>query len=192
MATKVTVESIKELNKRIEKNNVLRTKTETQIEMLKKDLSSQINEYKRKYGVDLHGKSFKETAGNISSEAKATVDAVQEEYELKEKVVHAIESGDIALASKLLGMEVDETESAEEPEQVEESVKDVEEKSTKKEIPQGMTPAEDIVVEDDKDDDIVIEDDVKLSDTGDLEVEDDDEEDPFGLGFGKEFSGISF
>ena len=51
MATKVTVESIKELNKRIEKNNVLRTKTETQIEMLKKDLSSQINEYKRKYGV---------------------------------------------------------------------------------------------------------------------------------------------
>ena len=190
MATKVTVESIKELNKRIEKNNVLRTKTETQIEMLKKDLSSQINEYKRKYGVDLQGKSFKETASNISNEAKATVDAVQEEYELKEKVVNAIESGDIALASKLLGMDVEEPESVEEPEQLEESIKEVEEKPAKKEVPEGMTPAEDIVVEDD--DDIVIEDDVKLGDTGDLEVEDDEDEDPFGLGFGKEFQGVSF
>lgn len=191
MATKVTVESIKELNKRIEKINTARTKTETRIEMLNRDLSEKIAEYKKKYGVDLQGKDFKETASKIKSEASVTAESVQKEYELKEKVVSCIESGDIEQASKLLGISEPEEDVKEEPEKP----------VSKKVVPEGMSPVEDMVVEDsdepiveDDSDDIVIEDDIKLDSTGDLVVEDDDDDsdDPFGFGFGEMLDGTKF
>lgn len=199
MATKVTVESIKALNKRIESINITRTRTETKIDMLKKDLAEKLADYKKKYGVDLEGKSFKETVKLINSEAKSTADAVQKEYELKEQVVECIESGDIKKASELLGVKTEEEPEVEESKEPTE-VADEPVKTTqhKKVVPEGMSAVDEMITEDDKgkeadSDEIIVDDDIKFDDTDDLKVEDDDDsDDPFGFGFGKMLEGTDF
>lgn len=202
MATKVTVESIKALNKRIESINTTRTRTETKIDMLKKDLAEKLADYKKKYGVDLEGKSFKETVKLINSEAKSTADAVQKEYELKEQVVECIESGDIKKASELLGIKTEEESEVEEVEEAEEPTEVVDEPAKtsqhKKVVPEGMSAVDEMIAEDDKgkeddSDEIIVDDDIKIDDTDDLKVEDDDDsDDPFGFGFGKMLKGTDF
>lgn len=198
MATKVTVESIKALNKRIESINTTRTRTETKIDMLKKDLAEKLADYKKKYGVDLEGKSFKETVKLINNEAKSTADAVQKEYELKEQVVECIESGDIKKASELLGIKTEEEPEVEEVEEAEESTEVVDETAKtsqhKKVVPEGMSAVDEMIAEDKEDDsdEIIVDDDIKI-DTDDLKVEDDDDsDDPFGFGFGKMLKGTDF
>lgn len=122
----VSVKQVEELNEKIEKLNTSRTQTETRKEILTQNLSKKLKEYKEKYGVDLEGAKFSETFKKIQAEAKKVSSSVQEEYTLKEQVVNAIESGDIAEANRLLGIE-------EEPEEFEEvlesSEDDVEEEN---------------------------------------------------------------
>lgn len=115
----VNAKNVQSLNDRIEKINNQRVKAETQHEMLTTRLETELGSYKDQFGVDLAGKSFTETRKKINAEIKKVTSEVESEYELKEKVVSAIEAGDIEEAYKLLGLEVKneehEEDLAEEP-----------------------------------------------------------------------------
>lgn len=102
----VNAKNVQLLNDRIEKINNQRVKTETQHEMLTKRLNSELDSYKEQFGVDLVGKSFTETRKKINAEIKKVTSEVEAEFELKEKVVSAIDAGDITEAYRLLGIEV--------------------------------------------------------------------------------------
>lgn len=123
----VNAKNVQSLNDRIEKINNQRVKTETQHEMLTKRLNSELDSYKEQFGVDLVGKSFTETRKKINAEIKKVTSEVEAEFELKEKVVSAIDAGDIAEAYRLLGIEV-KTEECEEDatEEVEDATLSVE------------------------------------------------------------------
>lgn len=101
---KMDVSQVKKLNDEIEKIQVQRTKAETKKEMLLSRLKSEILEYEEVYGVKLSGKTFSDTVKLIESEYKKVTDTIKDEYSLKERVVKAIESGDIDEANKLLGI----------------------------------------------------------------------------------------
>lgn len=116
---KANIKKVKSLNERIESIQTKRTKAETQKEMLLSSLDAEIKKYSENYGVDLKGKSLKETISLILAEQSKVVADIKSEYELKEKVVSAIESGNIAEANKLLGI-TDEEEVVVEEEVVEE------------------------------------------------------------------------
>lgn len=116
---KANIKKVKSLNERIESIQTKRTKAETQKEMLLSSLDAEIKKYSENYGVDLKGKSLKETISLILAEQSKVVDDIKSEYELKEKVVSAIESGNIAEANKLLGI-TDEEEVVVDEEEVEE------------------------------------------------------------------------
>lgn len=116
---KANIKKVKSLNERIESIQTRRTKAETQKEMLLSSLDAEIKKYSENYGVDLKGKSLKETISLILAEQSKVVADIKSEYELKEKVVSAIESGNIAEANKLLGI-TDEEEVVVDEEEVEE------------------------------------------------------------------------
>lgn len=116
---KANIKKVKSLNERIERIQTKRTKAETQKEMLLSSLDAEIKKYSENYGVDLKGKSLKETISLILAEQSKVVADIKSEYELKEKVVSAIESGNIAEANELLGI-TDEDEAVVEEESVEE------------------------------------------------------------------------
>lgn len=116
---KANIKKVKSLNERIESIQTKRTKAETQKEMLLSSLDAEIKKYSENYGVDLKGKSLKETISLILAEQSKVVADIKSEYELKEKVVSAIESGNIAEANKLLGI-TDEEEVVVDEEEVEE------------------------------------------------------------------------
>lgn len=99
----VSAENVQRLNERIEQINTQKTKTEARIEMLKKQIDSAISEYEKLFGVRLKGKTFAELRKNVDSEYNSVMLAVQSEYELKDKVISAIDSNDYDLAYKLLG-----------------------------------------------------------------------------------------
>lgn len=126
----VNAKNVQSLNDRIEKINNQRVKTETQHEMLTKRLNSELDSYKKQFGVDLVGKSFTETRKKINAEIKKVTSEVEAEFELKEKVVSAIDAGDIAEAYRLLGLEVkaeeDVSEETEGTEEIEEDTLSVE------------------------------------------------------------------
>lgn len=116
---KANIKKVKSLNERIESIQTKRTKAETQKEMLLSSLDAEIKKYSENYGVDLKGKSLKETISLILAEQSKVVADIKSEYELKEKVVSAIESGNIAEANKLLGI-TDEEEVVVDEEEIEE------------------------------------------------------------------------
>lgn len=118
----ITAEQVKNLNKKIEQLNAQGTKAKGKLEVLEGNLQQSIQDYASLYGVNLGGKTMKSTAANIQKELKAVESAVQAEVELREKVVAAIERGDIDEANRLLGVEVVEEveEEPEEPNEVEE------------------------------------------------------------------------
>lgn len=116
---KANIKKVKSLNERIESIQTKRTKAETQKEMLLSSLDAEIKKYSENYGVDLKGKSLKETISLILAEQSKVVADIKSEYELKEKVVSAIESGNIAEANKLLGI-TNEEEVVVDEEEVEE------------------------------------------------------------------------
>lgn len=116
---------IKVLNDKIEKIQVQRTKAETKREVLMSRLESEISKYEKEYGVSLKGATLKDTVKAISVEQKKVSKGIEEEYNLKLKVVSAIESGNIEEANSLLGIEtpvndfdVDDIEDTEELEEV--------------------------------------------------------------------------
>lgn len=104
----MNVKQVKELNERIEAIQTQRTKVETKKEMLMARLTSEISKYEEIYGVKLTGKSLKDTISAIKVEQDKVSKNIQEEYELKEKVITAIESGNIEEANRLLGIVVEE------------------------------------------------------------------------------------
>lgn len=116
---------IKVLNDKIEKIQVQRTKAETKREVLMSRLESEISKYEKEYGVSLKGATLKDTVKAISVEQKKVSKGIEEEYNLKLKVVSAIESGNIEESNSLLGIEtpvndfdVDDIEDTEELEEV--------------------------------------------------------------------------
>ena len=115
----VNAKDVQSLNSRIETINTNRTKAKTQQEMLQQRLEEELDNYKSQFGVDLKKGSLAQTKVLINAEVKKVVDEVQKEYELKEKVVSAIESGDYEEAYKLLGIKQEVEELVEEPIEVE-------------------------------------------------------------------------
>lgn len=126
---------IKVLNDKIERIQVQRTKAETKREVLMLRLESEISKYEKEYGVSLKGDTLKDTIKAISVEQKKVSKGIEEEYNLKSKVVSAIESGNIEEANTLLGIEtpindfdvedIEDTEDLDEVSPVEDDTKDV-------------------------------------------------------------------
>lgn len=98
------VQEVQALNKRIEAINVQRTKAEAKVEMLKKQLVAAIGKYNETYGVNLGDKSFAKLSGKVKAELEKVSGALQVEFELKEKVVSAIENQQYDEAYRLLGV----------------------------------------------------------------------------------------
>lgn len=118
------VQEVQLLNKKIENINVQRTKAEARVEMLKKQLTQGISEYKKTYGVDLSDKSFPKLSGKVTAELSKVSGDIKAEYELKEKVVNAIEEGRYDDAYKLLGIESDSADEIEDVAEVTEVVQE--------------------------------------------------------------------
>lgn len=126
---------IKVLNDKIERIQVQRTKAETKREVLMSRLESEISKYEKEYGVSLKGDTLKDTIKAISVEQKKVSKGIEEEYNLKSKVVSAIESGNIEEANNLLGIEtpindfdvedIEDTKDLDEVPPVEDDTKDV-------------------------------------------------------------------
>lgn len=126
---------IKVLNDKIERIQVQRTKAETKREVLMSRLESEISKYEKEYGVSLKGDTLKDTIKAISVEQKKVSKGIEEEYNLKSKVVSAIESSNIEEANTLLGIEtpindfdvedIEDTEDLDEVSPVEDDTKDV-------------------------------------------------------------------
>lgn len=108
----VSVTEVRNLNKRIEKINTERTKTETRVSMLKDQLSRKLKDYKANYGVDLYSEDFRKLCAMVEEETTKVRKEVAEEYEFKEKIVSLIEQGNIEEANKMLGIAVEEPEEA--------------------------------------------------------------------------------
>lgn len=106
----VSVTEVRNLNKRIEKINTERTKTETRVSMLKDQLSRKLKDYKENYGVDLYSEDFRKLCAMVEEETTKVRKEVAEEYEFKEKIVSLIEQGNIDEANKMLGIYVEEPE----------------------------------------------------------------------------------
>lgn len=212
------VQEVQALNKRIEAINVQKTKAEAKAEMLKKQLVTAIGSYKATYGVDLSDKSFAKLSGKVKAELNKVSSTLQEEYELKEKVVSAIEEGRYDDAYALLGIE-------REVEEVSEGVleggtaeisNEGTDDGTAESTDEGMIDFDVPAVEDTEDDfdfgdiEVETEEEVKVSDTKkssevkgesvaeavesmDLTVEDDDIPDvDTDFGFGDMLSGTQF
>lgn len=108
------VQEVQVLNKKIENINLQRTKAEAKVDMLKKQLLNELASYKEAYGVDLGDKNFSKLSGKVKSELAVVTGQIKEEYDLKCRVVDAIEKGNYEEANKLLGVETEEVEETEE------------------------------------------------------------------------------
>lgn len=99
---------------------------ESKRELLVETLNKQVAEYKKKTGVDLTGKSVKEIYSKATTEYNKLYEEINAEYETQKKVVDCIECGDIDEAKRLLGMDVEEKDSADaETESVEEAIEEL-------------------------------------------------------------------
>lgn len=105
----VNASDVSALNSRIEKLNKARTKAEAQREFLTESLEKELNEYKTKYGKSLKGKSFEDTVNAIKVELKKVSERVEKEYELKNKIVEALENGEYDIAYELLGVKKEQS-----------------------------------------------------------------------------------
>ena len=162
---------IKVLNDKIERIQVQRTKAETKREVLMSRLESEISKYEKEYGVSLKGATLKDTIKAISVEQKKVSKGLEEEYNLKSKVVSAIESGNIEEANSLLGIEtpandfdvddVEDTEDFEEVSSTEDDIEDVPEEEDDFGIDENDFNLED--TEEDEDDFGVEEDEEEAS-----------------------------
>ena len=180
----VSVKKVQELNKRIEKINTERTRVETRTQMLKEQILSDIKAYEEQFGVSLSADTFGKIQKLVAAEAKKVAEEVSKEYELKEKVVSAIEKGDIEEANQLLGI-VTEVEEEENEEDVV-----TEETDSTSEVDNEESPEEDNFdfgfgdMSIDSDEEADQEEDMGMSTVHDIDMTMDmeEEEDPFGFG----------
>lgn len=186
----VTVRAVERLNEKIEKLNQHRTKVQTTQELLESQLATAIEEYKKNYGIDLKGKDFKATKKLIEAECVRVSKEIEDEYSLKDKVVEAIESGDITKAETLLGVSHEE-EVPEEVAEKEESNDDWDAESGEYETGEGGSESKDdfgateigsdLYNEDEDDGDIFDADpdpkDTEVEEQGEDEVKDSEEND---------------
>ena len=198
MAT--TLAQVEQLNDRIEKLNTDRTKTETRKEVLMQNLDKLLDSYAKDYSIDLRGQKFSETYKKIQAEAQKVSADIQKEYSLKERVVSAIESGDIDEANELLGIPQEEDEEPEEEvvdeeveeEGIKEESEEIEEPEEEEEedfgipeeetIPSGMSPVEEAVKGMDEGASSLNLGGYNMSDILADEDEDEDDDDDFTLG----------
>lgn len=101
----MNVNDVKSLNKKIEELNKKKAKADMQREILTNKLTAELEKYRKTYGVNLVGSNFGDTKKLIKAEGERVSASIQEEYDLKVKVIKAIESGNIDEANKLLGIE---------------------------------------------------------------------------------------
>lgn len=113
MSKTFSVQDVASLNKRIEQLNVEGTRTETRISMLTEQLATGLREYESQYGVNLSGKTLKKTAELIKKEYETILSTISEEYDLKSRIVEAIQRSDIDEANRLLGIAQDAPEKPE-------------------------------------------------------------------------------
>lgn len=106
----ISAKDVQVLNTQIENIHTEKTKIETRQEMLKKQLSEELKSYKTQFGVDLEGRDIAQTKSLIEAETKKVTTEVEREYNLKVKVVDAINKGDYDTAYELLGIEVESAE----------------------------------------------------------------------------------
>lgn len=135
----ISAKDVQLLNGQIENIHTEKTKAETKQEMLKKQLTEELESYKTQFGVDLQGKSISETKALIEAEVKKVTTEVEKEYNLKVKVVDAINRNDFDEAYHLLGIQVESEEPVKEQVKVEEEVKEEEETSLLEEALQGTS-----------------------------------------------------
>lgn len=131
------IKRIESLNKDIEALNTKASKAEAQREMLKKNLMDSIKKYEDAYGVDLSGDSMVEIKKKLKAEYKKVYQDVEKEADLADKVIRAINTGDVALARELLGYE-EEEETKEEPEPEEVEVVEKKEDAPEEKVEQPM------------------------------------------------------
>lgn len=110
MSDKVGVKQVQALNSKIVKLNTQRTEIATKINLYKANLAEELKNYASTFGVNLSGKTLGETKKKVQAEVEKISQKVQEEYELKKRVVECIESGNIDAANELLGIRVEEPE----------------------------------------------------------------------------------
>ena len=141
-----------------------------------------LSEYASQFGVELKGNTLNETKKLIAEEVKKVTTEVQKEYDLKEKVVSAIENEDYDLAYELLGIkkEVDVQEEVETP-QVN-LAEEVPEEAFSEESPEPIEPEPMLDFEDEED---FEEESMELEeDEGELTMEmEEDEEDEEEMDF---------
>lgn len=100
----VNVSDVKKLNERIEAIQRKSDRAKSQSEIFLAKLNKEIAEYEKKYNVKLSGANIDETMRLIEEESSRVSSAIEGEYNLKLKVVDAIDRGDIAEANKLLNV----------------------------------------------------------------------------------------
>lgn len=100
----MNINDVKKLNDEIESIQRRREKAQTQKEMLLNRSKDLILKYEKAYGVSLIGETIEDTFNSILAEKERVAKAIENEYELKTKVVTAINNGNIDEANRLLGL----------------------------------------------------------------------------------------
>lgn len=178
------LKKIEELNKTIESLMVKKTKADAQKEVWENRLNESIQHYKDEYGVDISGKSFSEVKSKLAEEIKKVENQTTEEYEKAQKIVSLIQNGDIRGAWRELGVDLDAK--AEEEEVAETVLED--EGSDEQEELHGVSE----VFEELEDlDNLGDEDFYGSEDSGDIYVEEDDEDEEDAEGGLESFLGGS-
>lgn len=101
MGSKIVAE-VESLNKKISQIASKRVATETESQLVLKNLRQSIVKYEEKYGISLKGKTFDEIASKVRGEYDRVKKEVEEEYALSSKVVSLIEKGNVKEARVLL------------------------------------------------------------------------------------------
>lgn len=217
----ISAKDVQVLNTQIEKIHTEKTKIETRQEMLKNQLSEELNAYKAQFGVNLEGKDIAQTKSLIEAETKKVTTEVEKEYNLKVKVVEAINRGDFDTAYELLGIEVAKEVTVEEDTTVEEPTIEINEGNDVDSLLSealGEETVEEDIIEDDIEEDGIEEDVIptveeepivepvakkeekkaSIADVfGSMEMEEDEEDSIFGIddtsfGFGEALKGTKF
>lgn len=193
MSDKVGVKQVQALNSKIVKLNTQRTEIATKINLYKANLAEELKNYASTFGVNLSGKTLGETKKKVQAEVEKISQKVQEEYELKKKVVECIESGNIDAANELLGIQVEESEpepketgeakpeeiGEADPEEIEEAEGSATEPAEKSEEPEDLDFDGNV-------DDIALDFDESTPEEGEKAADESDEEDFRGFDFSDE------
>lgn len=112
MNVKEIAQKVGELNKTIEALNQKHAMEEAKKNVLLDNFKESIKDYMEKYHVDFSG-NLEECAKKIKAERDKVITEVEKEFELKSKIVDAIEKGNYEEANSLLGITTDNEEVAE-------------------------------------------------------------------------------